>query len=167
MIKRELNKLHYCLYLIERKTHLLINKVNPALLLFKIPFIRKKFKNNESVDEPGEWFNDFWLNKETGYGLIFIGGWLVTIIFLFLFSSVKIIFDLININELFNAFYFIVFAILSYIICYFTVFKENRYLSYFDTFKYWSLRKKRINVLYSILFIIGVITLFFGSLILF
>ncbi len=70
MIINILNKLHYCLYIFESKAHLLFNRINPALLLFKFPFIKNKFKEKEGIDNPVEWYNDFWLNKEKGYSLI-------------------------------------------------------------------------------------------------
>ncbi len=167
MINKALNKLHYCIYIIECKAHLLFNKINPTILLFKIPFIRKKFKDNQGIDKPVEWFNDFWLNKETGFGLIFTGGWLVAIVFILLFSLMKIVFNLVNLDELLNEYYFIALGILSYLICYFIVFKEDKYLVYFDSFKYWTKREKITNVLYTIFFIVCITALSFGSLILF
>ena len=166
-MKKSLNILHFSLYLIETKLHSLFNKVNPALLLFKIPSVKKRMKENEGIENPTEWYDKFWTDKKNGFGLLFIGGWLIGIIALILISIGIIVINITNPEMVLNKYYFISLGVISYLTCYFLVFKNDEYLKYFNEFKNWTRAEKRKNVSLSVGFFIGVITLFFISLLYF
>jgi hypothetical protein len=53
----------------------------------------------------------------------------------------------------------------SYLLCYFLVFKNNKYLNYFEKYKSWSKVEKRRNDILSIAFITSVLIFWFGSMI--
>jgi hypothetical protein len=163
-MKRTLNILHFSLYVIENKLHFLFNKINPALLLYKIPSIKNRMKEKYGIENPTEWYNRFWTDKKDGFSLWFSGGWLIGIIALIFISIGKIAINITNPEIVLNYYYFILLGGLSYLICYFFVFKNDGYLKYFDEFKNWTKTEKRKNVLLSLGFIIGVIALFFSSL---
>jgi len=59
---------------------------------------------------------------------------------------------------------FIIFSILSYLICEILVFKKDKYLTYFDEFEKWPRKTKRRNVLLSFGYLVGVVIFFFWSL---
>jgi amino acid transporter len=101
------------------------------------------------------------------FGLRYAGGWLIGIIALFFISLGIIVVNISNPEIVLNHYYFILFGVVSYLICYFLVFKNDAYLKYFDEFKNWTIAEKRKNVLLSVGFIIGVITLSFSSLLYF
>ena len=166
-MKRSLNILHFSLYLIETKLHSLFNKINPALLLFKIPSVKKRMKENEGIENPTEWYDNFWNDKKNGFGLWFIGGWLIGIVALTFIGLGIIAIKIITPELILNEYFFISSGIISYLICYFLVFKNDRYLKYFKEFENWTISEKRKNMLTSIGFILAVIVLFFLSLLYF
>ena len=166
-MKRSLNILHFSLYLIETKLHSLFNKINPALLLFKIPSVKKRMKENEGIENPTEWYDNFWTDKKNGFGLRFIGGWLIGIVALTFISLGIIAIKIITPELVLNEYFFISSGIISYLICYFLVFKNDLYLKYFKEFENWTISEKRKNMLTSIGFILSVIVLFFLSLLYF
>ena len=166
-MKRSLNILHFSLYLIETKLHSLFNKINPALLLFKIPSVKKRMKENEGIENPTEWYDNFWTDKKNGFGLWFIGGWLIGIVALTFIGLGIIAIKIITPELILNEYFFISSGIISYLICYFLVFKNDRYLKYFKEFENWTISEKRKNMLTSIGFILAVIVLFFLSLLYF
>ncbi|WP_417291075.1 hypothetical protein [Corallibacter sp.] len=166
-MKRGINILHFCLYLIEKKLHFLFNKINPALLIYKIPAVKRRMKTKYGIENTKEYLDDFWTNQKNGYSLHFIGGWLVGLIFIILISLTNITLKIFEIGFDLPKYVFIAFGITSYIICYFATFKNDTYLKYFKEFNTWSVTKKRVNVLISMGFILLVITLFFSSLLYF
>ena len=164
---RSLNILHYSLYLIENKLHSLFNKINPALLLFKIPSVKKRMKDKEGIENPTEWYDDFWTDKKNGFSLWFIGGWLIGIVFLVFIGLGIITIKILSPELTLSKYFFISSGIISYLICYFSVFKNDQYLKYFKEFENWTTNEKRIKTFTSIAFILSVIVLFFSSLIYF
>lgn len=163
-MKRSLNTLHYSIYVIETKLHFLFNKINPALLLYKIPRVKKRMKDKYGIENTKEWLDHFWLDKKDGYSLSFVGGFFVGVIFLCLMSSVILLEKLLNLNISFKNYHYLFLGAISYTVCYFFVFKKNTYLAYFNEFEKWTTFKKRKNVLLSIGFILLIIVFFFVSL---
>ena len=166
-MKRSLNILHFSLYLIETKLHSLFNKINPALLLFKIPSVKKRMKENEGIENPTEWYDNFWTDKKNGLGLWFIGGWLIGIVALTFIGLGIIAIKIITPQLVLNEYFFISSGIISYLICYFLVFKNGLYLKYFKEFENWTKSEKRKNMLTSIGFMLAVMFVFFSSLLYF
>ena len=163
-MKRRLNKLHFSLYLIENKLHSLFNKINPALLLFKIPSVKRRMREKEGIENPTEWYDDFWTDRKNGYSLWFVGGWLIGIVALTFIGLGIITIKILSPELVLIKYYFISTGVISNLICYFLVFKNDQYLKYFKEFENWTTSEKRKNVLMSILFMLGVVTLFFTSL---
>ena len=166
-MKRRLNILHFSLYLIENKLHSLFNKINPALLLFKIPSVKRRMKEKEGIENPTEWYDEFWTDKKNGFGLWFIGGWLIGIVALTFIGLGIITIKILSPELVLNKYFFILSGVISYLICYFLVFKNDQYLKYFKEFENWTISEKRIKTLSSIGFILSVIVLFFLSLVYF
>ncbi len=157
------------MHLIETKLHFLSNKVNPALLLYKIPYFKRRIKKNYGIDNPLEWYNKFWTDEKDGMGInFFTSEYLFGIIYLIFISFGIITIGLIKPEIASNLFYFIVIFVfpfvVSYLICNYLVFKNDEYLKYFDEFKNWNKKERRINILSSIGVIIFAIILFFQSL---
>jgi hypothetical protein len=167
LIERNLNILHFSLYKIETRLHFLFNKTNPALLLYKVPFIKKRMKNKFGIDNELEFHNNLWTDKKNGFGLRFSGGWLIAIIAIALIGFGKISITLFFPGTGLNAYFFLVMGAISFIICYYLVFKEDHYLKYFAEFEIWTKERKRLNALLSIGSIILIITFFFFSLLYF
>jgi hypothetical protein len=166
-MKRSLNILHFSMYLIATKLHSLFNKINPALLLFKIPSVKKRMKDNDGIENPTEWLDNLWTDKKDGFSLWYSGGWLIGIVALAFIGLGIIAIKIINLKLILNESYFISLGIISYIICYFLVFKNDMYLKYFEEFENWTTKEKRLNILSSFGFILAIIILFFISLLYF
>lgn len=76
-----LNIMHYCLYKVNYKLHLLSNKLNPFLLLGKIPAVKRKFEEQGTSQE--EVVNKIWGDKRYGFGIMISGGGLAIIVFFY------------------------------------------------------------------------------------
>ena len=97
-------------------------------------------KENEGIENPTEWYDNFWNDTKNGYGLWFTGGWLIGIIALTFIGLGIIVIKLVTPELVLNEYYFISLGAVSYLICHFLVFKNDQYLKYFDEFK-----EKEIN----------------------
>ena len=123
-MKNTLNILHYCIYLMHYKLHLFFNKINPAILLYKIPFIEKK-TSEKGIDliEVG---NDLYGNKEYGSSVDVAGGVLIVIVFALKVILTKILIQILNIDATLNNYFLILFGITSVTVCYYIVFRKAR-----------------------------------------
>ena len=130
-----INALHFCFYKAHYKFHLLANKINPARLLLKIPFIQKRHKEL-GVDIYSD-INKAFGDKSFGISISVAGGVLIALIFFFFFGITGIF-----IKSVFgyrvSKVYFIFFGILSALISYYLVFKKDKYLKYFNKFEKWN-----------------------------
>ena len=164
LLKSKINGLYFCLYLTERTMHFAFNKINIFLLLYKIPFIKKRMKNKYGIENPLEYYNDFFLNKEYGFSQRFVFGAFFGIILVILLTFCILTNKLLQLNLGFENYYLIVLGVIAYIFSHILVFKNKTYLEYFEKFEKWSLIRKRVNVFLSFIFIILVFFSLIGSL---
>lgn len=156
-----INIFHYCIYLIDRKLHLLSNKINPFLLLYKIPYLKRKAKENgENLYEV---YNETFISKDFGFNIMVAGGITVGVIFIFSIAFFQTTLFILNIKIQLNAIIFIFFALISFLICYFLIFRKDKYLSYIKKYEAWTKFKKRRNILLSIVFVAISVIFFFMS----
>ena len=147
-----LNILHYVLYRFDRRLHLWSNRINPAMLLGRIPRIKQNLqKQNTTLDEVT---NTIWMDEKHGLGMIIVG---VYIIFTLTFI-IWILFLIVNKLIFPNGFFsirtlFFSCVLVSYILIHFLVWRKNKYLHYFEEFKKWTKKEKRKYKLYCGLFI--------------
>lgn len=153
-MKNKLNILYFCLYLIERQMHLIFNKMNVFLLLYKIPVIKRRMKNQFGIDNPIEYYNDFFLNKKRGFSHYFIFGAFYGITLAVFITLIIMVNKTFQFNISFEKSYLIGIGIINYVFCHYIIFKNEIYLEYFEKFEKWSLSKKRINVSLSIVFVV-------------
>ena len=153
-LRTKINALYFCLYLTERTMHYAFNKINIFLLLYKIPFIKKRMKNKYEIENPLEYYNDFWTNKEYGFSQRFVFGAFFGIILVILLTSCILTNKLFQLNLNFENYYLIILGIFSYLFSHLLVFKNETYLDYFEKFEKWSLIRKRVNVFLSFIFIV-------------
>lgn len=135
-----LNIVHFCYYRADYKLHLLFNKINPVLLLSQIPFIKRR---NEKLDiDIQKRLNDNFRDKNFGYSLIFSGGYLMILLFLFVFGVFGLTRKLFTAERL-EGIHFVFFVVVSASISYIFVLKKNKYIPYFNKFERWSKEEKR------------------------
>lgn len=161
MMENILNIFHYSIYHMLNNVHIILNKINPLWLLFKIPFIENFHKKHNH--NPRNKHDVLWMDDEKGYNIllsnIILGitvSFILTFIFLFIieyFFSTEGIF----------VFVFITSMLLSFLISYKNILKENKYLIYFKKYKSYNKSKKSMYMLLSFLSFIGGIILFLLS----
>jgi hypothetical protein len=160
-IEKILNIIHYCIYKLDYRLHMLSNKINPFLLLGKIPAVKKKFeeKGTTYLDVA----NEIWTDKRFGFGIMLAGGGLSIILFL----------QILSIYDIMNAFFghpfksslqpFVLCLIFTYLTCHYTVFQRDKYIKYFKQFEKWSKQEKWKYGILSFCYTVGVIILFIYS----
>ena len=164
-MKNILNIFHYSIYLMHYKLHLLSNRINPFRLIHKLPF--QKRRNQELGINIDEEINKAFQNREYGLSTLVSGGGIIGIVFLLLMSLALTVVKLLNLNIELNDFFFIGFGLISFILCYYLVFRKDIYLEYFSEYEKWNRQEMKKYVWISFGFIIGVIALFFTSLLIF
>jgi len=161
-MKNLLNKFHYCIYLMDRRLHYLSNYINPSLLLFRLPCVKKKYeRRNQNIFEE---YNKVFTDKNNGFSIWVAEGILMGVIFGILIGSIFLISRIFNFYENISMFHFMICAGLSMFICYLYVFKNDKYLDYFDQFEKWPKSQKRKYIIISFLVILASIAYFFVSL---
>jgi H+/Cl- antiporter ClcA len=76
---------------------------------------------------------------------------------------VHLLIQIMNLDIVFTVSYFIVFALISFIVCYFYVFRNDKYMQYFKEFEKWPKAERNRRTYLSIAFMIAVLGLFIGS----
>lgn len=130
-IEAYLNIIHFCFYKAHYKMHLLVNKINPFRLIHKLPFQKKRYEKlgidiNKEIDRC---FGD----KRFGISTLVAGGIICGLLGIFFFSLL-ILFNLIFYATMLHA---IICSTLSGIICYFFVFRNDKYVEYFNEYEKW------------------------------
>ena len=141
-IENYLNIVHYCLYKAEYRLHLLFNKINPAWLLIwllmKIPFIKRRYEKmgvtRQSISRDN---NNVWGDKRFGLSTVAAGGFLWGGLALFFFSVLMMLKVSISTPLIIGC------GVGSGLICYVFVFRQDKYIKYFDRYEKWSKQEKR------------------------
>lgn len=130
-----LNILHFCFYKAHYKSHLFANKINPFRLLSKMSFIKKRLEKKGITNIQKEIDKAFG-DKNFGLSVTVAGGLLWGGIGIFIFSL------LIIFNVPISIPYIISCGVLSGVISYFYVFRNEKYIVYFNRFEKWSKAEK-------------------------
>jgi hypothetical protein len=159
-MERFWNIIYYCAYKGDYKLHLLFNKINPVLLLYKLKIFKRKFKKI-GVENPVEELNKAFRKTDTGISSFRAGGLMILLIVLFCFGIGFIYIGLLRISY-FNANIFIIVFPIALMFNYFLLFRHNKYLNYFKEFEKMSSTDKKIwawtslmAILFFFLFVIG------------
>lgn len=157
-----LNILHYCIYRAHYNLHLFTNKINPFNLIHMLPFQKRKYEEL-GIDIHKE-INKAFGDKDNGLSIMVAGGVLLAVLFFLPFGIIKILMSAISNGSVLSTEYFIGFGLLSLIVCYLFVFKDDKYLAYFEDFESWTKNESRKYGWISFLFIVAVVLMFFLSL---
>lgn len=158
-----LNILHYFVYRLAYKLHLFSNKINPILLIYKLPFFKRKFKEKGIVDIEKE-INTAFGDKDSGLSIMVSGGVIIGMVFFLILAIVILLKRLLGFDFALGINHFIFIAVLSIISCYFLVFKKDKYLVYFKKYESWPKSEKIKYEWIIFIFIVLVILLFLGVL---
>jgi uncharacterized protein YacL len=155
------NIIHYCFYKADCRMHYLLNKINPFVLIGRMPAIKKNLeKQGTNLLDIS---NKLWEDKRYGVSIMLSGGGLVIALFLIILA----VFDILNgvsLNPIKSSgLPFLFCAFLAYIICHYTVFKGEKYLRYFKNFEKWSKAEKWKYGLITFFYVAGCIILWIFS----
>lgn len=131
-MERFWNIIHYCTYKGDYKLHLLFNNINPVVLLLRIPFI-KKFYSNKGVDVESN-LNTAFKRPDFGLSSMRVGGLMYGLIFFFQLGIIEFFLGITMIKP--RGVFFIVTPpfVISIIINNILLFKNDKYLKYFQEF---------------------------------
>lgn len=156
-----LNIVHYCIYKADYKLHMLSNKINPFVLIGKIPAVKRKFEEQGTTHL--DVANKVWTDKRFGFGIMISGGALAIIIF-FIFWAIFVVLNYFVFGSFkLSLLPFSVCMIVAYSLCHLLVFQKDKYIQYFRQFDKWSNESKRKYGLLTILFVVGSIVVFIYS----
>ncbi|PCH67706.1 MAG: hypothetical protein COC06_10840 [Bacteroidales bacterium] len=132
-MERFWNLIHYFIYRADYQFHLFFNKINPILFIYKLPFAKKHFakKGIDPVIEVNKAFE----RPDIGLSSIVSGGAIYGLFFLLCFGIINLFSGIIQKELDLQLYHFIILIILSIIVNYFLVFKQDKYLNYFKEFE--------------------------------
>ena len=145
-----LNILHYCLYIASQKLHRVSNKLNPFVLLGRIPALKRKFEEQGTTHL--DVINKVWGDKRYGFSIMISGGAITVILTFLLWALVTIIASLFDIYFIVKPLHLIAYGVSSYLICHYTVFYQDKYIGYFRMFDKWKKQEKSKYALVSFIF---------------
>lgn len=160
-IETWLNIIHYCLYRADSRRHLLSNKLNPFVLIGRVPAVKRKFEEQGTTHL--DVVNKIWTDKRYGFSIMISGGGLVISLSLIVLAVFDILNSLLKHPVAFSWQPFVICMVLAFAICHFTVFREDKYLKYFKQFDKWTRQEKWKYGLLSFAFIVGSVALWLYS----
>lgn len=155
-MERFWNIIHYCAYKGDYKLHLLFNNINPVVLLLRIPLIRK-FYSKKGVDVERN-LNTAFKRPDVGLSSIRVGGLMYSLIFFFQLGMIEFFLGITMIKP--HGFFFIIIPpfVISIIINNILLFKDSKYLKYFQEFDKMDTSFKKRWSFISLGIIIGILT---------
>lgn len=155
------NIVHYFVYRADFKLHLLFNKINPFMLIHKLPF-QKKLYERKGINIENE-INEAFKRPDIGLSSIRAGGFMHVLVLLICFGLVNVISGLVQMHIRLRLYHFMIFVVVSLVVDHFLLFRQNKYLTYFKEFEKMSHGEKKKWAWISLGAIIGIIGFFIGS----
>ncbi|MEO6455708.1 MAG: hypothetical protein ABIN97_16625 [Ginsengibacter sp.] len=125
------NIVHYFVWKADYKAHLIFNKINPFMVIHKLPFQKKMYERRgiNIYDEMNQAFKEpkGGLSSIRAGGFMYILSYIISLAFFCLIQATK------NTAYLSNA-VMILISILFGVLNYFLLFYKNKYLDYFKEF---------------------------------
>ena len=132
-MERFWNLIYYFAYKGDYKLHLLFNKINPTLLLYKLKLSKRRFAKIGG-DNPVGKLNKSFKKADSGISSFRAGGLMILLIVLFCTGIGYIYIGLFRVCY-FNANIFILVVPITLLFNYFLLFRHNKYLRYFKEFE--------------------------------
>jgi hypothetical protein len=162
-MERFWNIIHYFVYKLDYKLHLLFNKINPVLYFYKLPFAKKHFEKI-GIDPLIE-VNKAFKRPDIGISSIRSGGFMGILIFLVCFGIANLSSEIRQQGLNLKLYHFIIFIVISLLANHFLLFKKNKYLIYFKEFEKMPKELKKKWAWISFLVILGILFFGIGSLV--
>jgi hypothetical protein len=133
-MERFWNLIYYFAYIGDYNLHLLFNKINPILLLYKLDFAKKRFAKM-SINNPVEELNKSFKRTDTGISSIRSGGLMILLIILLCFGIGNIYIGIYRIRFIVSLYPFILVLATTLFVNYYLLFRHKKYLHYFKEFE--------------------------------
>jgi hypothetical protein len=163
------NLLHYCIYELQLNFHKLFRFISPIYYLYKVPLIKRYFEKKYGTDDMAQYVDDaVFDDPRSGQTIVWAGiqmGVIMISIQIIIFNIVQAaigenlnnyIFD----NEKYKLVFILALVTIAGIVNYNVLFKDKKYLLYFEDFNKIS---RRTITLYSILILLGYIALIIST----
>ena len=160
-MERFWNLIYYFAYKGDYKLHLLFNKINPIVLLYKLNFSKRRFAKM-GVDNPVKELNKSFKKEDTGISSFRAGGLMILLVALFCFGMGFIYIGVLRISR-FNSNIFIIVLPITLLFNYFLLFKNNKNLEYFKEFEKMDRSDKKKWAWISLLVILSFFFFIVGS----
>jgi hypothetical protein len=133
VIERFWNLIYYFAYLGDYRIHLMFNKINPVLYIYKFPFAKRHF-TKKGIDPVLE-LNKAFKRPDFGFSNMLVGGLMYGLVFIFQIGIIEIFLGFTRLKP--QGIFFIVIPpfIISIVINNMLLFKNDKYLKYFQEFK--------------------------------
>jgi hypothetical protein len=146
-IEYYINVIHFCLYKAHYKFHLTANKVNPFRLLTKSSFIKNRLQKKGIIDiQKG--IDKSFSDKYLGISVMFSGGILIALLLFFFISILNMIIKIFNQDGV-TKIHFLFSVLVTLLVFYFLIYRQDKYLIYFEEFELLSKIKKQLYCFFS------------------
>jgi hypothetical protein len=164
------NMIHYCVYLFFINIFKLMNYINPLNYVLKIRRIKQSY-SKRGVDDIETLISTVSNNPKTGINSIHAGGLMIglTGFLLFgIFDYSQLLFstsldDLVFKNQTNGMLFLLALIVPSLLFNYFTLFRGNRYLTYFKEFDKIEINEKKKYYWMSFIIILFIVAFFITS----
>jgi membrane protein insertase Oxa1/YidC/SpoIIIJ len=161
-MERFWNLIYYFAYKGDYKLHLLFNKINPVLLLYKFNFSKRRFAKM-GIDNPVEELNKTFKKSDTGISSFRAGGLMILLIVLFCFGIGNIYIGINRIRFNVSLYPFLIVLAITFLFNYYLLFRHDKYLKYFKEFEKMDKKNKMIWAWISLGVIFGIFGFSIGS----
>ena len=161
-MERFWNIIHYFVYLGFYKLHLLTNKINPVLFLYKTKLFKRRFKKL-GIDNPYDELNYAFKRPDIGICIIFAGGAMGGLT-LCLISGISSFYHGISKTPVkLNLTTFIIIVVIVLAINYLLIERNDKYIKYFKEFDKMSGIERKKWKRISIAVVLGIILFCIGG----
>jgi hypothetical protein len=150
------NIIHYFIYRAQYKFHLFFNRINPAILLYKLGYMKKKMEQLKV--NPIEKLNDVFRNPDYGFAITWAWAYVQVLIICFFLGIINFISGILNMEFNLKLIHFIILGIITIFVNHILLFRKNKYLEYFKKFDKMRMRERKKWRLISVITILTILT---------
>jgi hypothetical protein len=134
-MERFWNIVHYFAYRANYKLHLMFNKINPVLYVYKLPFAKRHFEKKGY--DPVDVVNEAYRRPDIGISQIFSGGLMYALPGIFFVGLHCLYIAFVEKPKSWEQFLyvFIGYWVISFLINHIFLFRHDKYISYFKEFE--------------------------------
>lgn len=163
-MERFWNIVHYFVYRLDYKLHLLFDKINPVYYFYKLPFAKRHFEKI-GIDPVVE-ANKAFKRPDVGISTIRAGGFMYILIFLLCLGVASLVIEIGQQGLNLRLYHFIIFIVISILINQILLFRNKKYLIYFKELDVMPRKLKRKWAWISFLAILGILSFGVGGFVL-